>query len=455
MIYYDSKSWWDTLCRWQGTVLKTCWSKLAIFAVYVGVAYGLEVALGFNFGVAFDHSALVGSSLSFLLVFHANSSYGRYWDGRKTCSEFFANLKDLAMLSTTIMEGGHGQHVWNRRRGEDGFSGERRAALEDADDRRASEARVDLVRWILAAATSFMIGKRIGGDAYYHGEIDEDLKWRLNFDRMRLRTLMSKAEFEEVDRALRVEDTEEEEALLWRHAAGQPQAFHQAGSRAQKEEETRYEVSMEPCQRQLVVVLAFLLQAARAHIAEPYGFKERYINDFIRCVKELIKLNDHVTQAMTTPLPLPYLNLVRTLLATFLLSTPFFINYTEGLFANLVMPVLGALALLGIDEIGTELENPFGDDDNDLDIQAMAMSLEKEVLRMLDLVGDVNAREQFAWLPVPKFMQGDTERPFLWYIALQREVGHLEVPRFRTPGGLRVRHLELELPTLSPSERRR
>merc|ERR1712087_343346 len=100
---------------------------------------------------------------------------------------------------------------------------------------------------------------------------------------------------------------------------------------------------------------------------------------------------DTVSQTMTTPLPLPYV--------------------------NLVMPTLTAMALMGIDQIGAELENPFGDDVNDLDFQAMIMGLEKEMLRMLQIAGDARARDKFVWLPVPKFMQSETSKPFLWYVA--------------------------------------
>merc|ERR1711865_937285 len=126
--------------------------------------------------------------------------------------------------------------------------------------------------------------------------------------------------------------------------------------------------------------------------------------------------------AMVTPLPLPYVSLVRTLLIGYLMTAPLFLNYTDGFWANVVMPSLTAVALIGIDHIGIELENPFGDDANDLDIQAMICQFEREVMRMLELIGDSIAREKFIWLPVPPFMQEETTTPFLWYLALKSEV---------------------------------
>merc|ERR1712150_229109 len=91
--------------------------------------------------------------------------------------------------------------------------------------------------------------------------------------------------------------------------------------------------------------------------------------------------------------------------------------------------------------IGTELENPFASDDaNALDMQDQITTLEKELMRMLECIGDAAAQNSFMWLPVPKFMQEGTFRPFLWYLAVGTEVSHINVPRCRGSRGLRVRH---------------
>merc|ERR1740129_462989 len=138
---------------------------------------------------------------------------------------------------------------------------------------------------------------------------------------------------------------------------------------------------------------------------------------------------------MTTPLPLPYVNLVRTLMVAYLLSVPFFMDYDEGIFANVAMPTLTAMALLGIDQIGTELENPFGEDANDLDIQEMIINLERELMRLLLWTGDAMSVDRFVWLPVPEIMLTETEKHFHWYLALRKEVSHLSLPRARGVGG--------------------
>eukprot|EP00428_Durinskia_dybowskii_P056409 CAMPEP_0170318060 /NCGR_PEP_ID=MMETSP0116_2-20130129/59712_1 /TAXON_ID=400756 /ORGANISM="Durinskia baltica, Strain CSIRO CS-38" /LENGTH=437 /DNA_ID=CAMNT_0010570727 /DNA_START=84 /DNA_END=1394 /DNA_ORIENTATION=+ len=430
MINYDGQSWFDLLLRWQGTVLPGIWKRALIVFVYMSMTYVVQVSLECNFGFAWSHSFIVGQSLSFLLVFRANASYLKYQAGRFICAHFFSSLRNLAMLCCALFNGGHGQYVWNRRHNADGFTEGRRAGLDDSFDARASQSRADIVRWSLALAIAFRMAMSLGAAQFSSGEIDEALKWRINFSRMRMRTLLSKEEFILVDKALKVEDSGEEWRLLWLSGKSEPQVFHQCTAPTMPG--GKYLVSTEPCVRQVLLILFFLGQSVRLHANEPYGYKERFLPTFNTIITHLNGLHDQICQAMTSPLPLPYVSLVRTLMLAYLFSLPFFINYADGILANVVNPTLLAIALLGIDQIGTELENPFGDDPNDLDIQALIMGLEKELLRTLEIAGDVRARDMFTWLPVPRFMQRETA-------SRARRAGAQG-----GAGGVRVRHVELE-----------
>mmetsp|Transcript_11239 Transcript_11239/g.30012 ORF Transcript_11239/g.30012 Transcript_11239/m.30012 type:complete len:206 (-) Transcript_11239:29-646(-) len=198
-----------------------------------------------------------------------------------------------------------------------------------------------------------------------------------------------------------------------------------------------------------------ILTLVRLSMSETYAVKERQITKLLKINHQLMELRDRVHQILTTPLPFPYVHLVRTLLLVYLLSVPFFIDFRDGLWANICMPTLMALALFGIEEIGTQLENPFGSDTNDLDVQYMISALEMELMRTLEFVGDGVAREHFVWLPVPKFMQEETSKPFVRYLALASEVAHLRLPDIGGPthiGGPRMRRTRLG-PTAPPPGR--
>ena len=99
-----------------------------------------------------------------------------------------------------------------------------------------------------------------------------------------------------------------------------------------------------------------------------------------------------------------------------------------GVHANVVMPTLASLALLGIDSIGTELENPFGRDANDLDILEMMTSLEREMMKMLELCEDFRARHEFVWMPVPEYVQDQSTKPFPAFLARRQEMQPTDIP---------------------------
>merc|ERR1719238_2680092 len=112
---------------------------MMLAAVFYNAAiYIAEVLLEMNFSINLKTGAkILGKTLSVLLVFRANSSYDRYWEGRKSCSIFFTNIRDMCMHLCVLIKGGRGQHVYAHRFGEDGFSMERKKGFEDADDELA------------------------------------------------------------------------------------------------------------------------------------------------------------------------------------------------------------------------------------------------------------------------------------------------------------------------------
>jgi hypothetical protein len=173
-----------------------------------------------------------------------------------------------------------------------------------------------------------------------------------------------------------------------------------------------FEVDKECHIRPLVVISGFIRELMFKNINDmsnnaPWAFKERYMTIFMNLIGALLHEFEAANQIITTPIPLPYANLCKTLLLIFLLSMPFFVDYRLGWLSNVIFPPLASLALLGIDAIATELENPFGDDDNDLDILEPLHVLECEALEMLRLSGDEGALNHFCWRRAPEFVEKD------------------------------------------------
>lgn len=81
----------------------------------------------------------------------------------------------------------------------------------------------------------------------------------------------------------------------------------------------------------------------------------------------------------TTPLPFAYALLLHRTAHIFCLMLPFALAPVLGWW-TLLLSLLVAYTFFGLDALGDELEDPFGDDPNDLPLDAMSRMLERELL---------------------------------------------------------------------------
>ena len=82
-----------------------------------------------------------------------------------------------------------------------------------------------------------------------------------------------------------------------------------------------------------------------------------------------------------TPVPFAYVVHIRQLLLLYLLTLPFVLVQTLGVLAPVAVAFI-AMGLMGIEEIGVEIEEPFGTDPNDLPIEAMCATIERDVVAL-------------------------------------------------------------------------
>lgn len=100
----------------------------------------------------------------------------------------------------------------------------------------------------------------------------------------------------------------------------------------------------------------------------------------------LTALNDALGGAeriLRTPIPFAYAQHIKIFVVLFCFSAPFVMTEAMG-WATPPACALLALALFGIDEIGVEIEDPFGDDPNDLPLDAIGNGIEKAVAEIVD-----------------------------------------------------------------------
>jgi ion channel-forming bestrophin family protein len=95
--------------------------------------------------------------------------------------------------------------------------------------------------------------------------------------------------------------------------------------------------------------------------------------------QSLTALNDALGGAERihrTPVPFAYAQHIKVLVLLFVSTAPFAIVDSTKAYTSLAAGLL-AFALFGIDEIGVEIEDPFGDDPNDLPMETIAAGIER------------------------------------------------------------------------------
>lgn len=414
MIYYDNQSWFQLIFAFRGTVWENTWHLVLLILVCSFVVYEFEAETNLQLGCA-GHT-IFGSTMSYLLVFRANNAYMRYIDGRGLVTRLFLGLREYVGTLCVLMRGGAANELW--RTGEERPSKFERESLEDANDIYASMARVNVVRWAVSLAISIKLHTRLSYPGFEVGKLSAEEKWKVDYDRLRLRGLMTRQEFEDFNDLIPMH----EEHLTKGKSVLTQQFLEEALEPPDPNSEREYLVDTTPDMRQPVGVIYKLMLEITRHMNESWGFKERFAKPIMLICQEASDLFENICVIITTPIPFPYVNLCKVLLMCFLISSPLVIQSSLGFFANVVLPTVVAMSLLGIDAIASELENPFGDDLNDLDIVRLINQLEAECLMFLELTGDFRALDSFRLQEIPPSLLSEDPRHAGTFLCLASQL---------------------------------
>lgn len=431
MILYDNIHFSSPTFRWTGTVWPKIRTKCVLAALYLLATFLFYAVYEVECGS--EGRTLLFGTIIFLLIVRANQAHARYWEGRTVVTQLFSDIRELVLLNTTFLRGGMVDAVslWRP-----DLDAEAWQHTEDAHDRQAREIRVDIVRLCVALAVAFRLHTDIAFDGYLVGSVSRESRWSIDWDRFRLKQLLYDEEFQLVDRAVGFkENTSPRQALKqlvaqFRGRLGQP---------GPKEPPADWPASFEvdgdrgirPWHVVIFLLREVLVVSRFDLVLQPWGLKERFAVDFTTILGQ-IDLDIHrVDQIISTPVPMPYVNLCKTLLLIYLLTLPFFVDYQLGWFANTVIPSAVTVGLLGVDAIATELENPFGNGANGLDILELISVLECEAMELFNLSGNVEARRRFCWRRLPDFVRERSLRP------LHRQLAFVDVavPEVTFPDG--------------------
>lgn len=286
MVNYDPRNWMGVLTQAHGSVMPRL--ALRVFCIgMLGVAatYLFEVH---KFKLAAVAHTMVGAALGLLLVFRTNTSYDRYWEGRKLLGASVNRLRDLLRQVVGSARGEEGQQL-------------------------CLELRRQLIVFF-------------------------------GLQRQYLRNERDLGEFSEIMGA-------EEKARL------------------------------EPLAVRPLAYLALTSQL----LADAYSkglFSDEVYRNIDQNLTSLVESMGGSERIMKTPVPFAYAQHIKGFLFIFCVTLPFVLAEPTGRW-NPVASAAVAYALFGIEEIGVEIEDPFGDDPNDLPIEAMEEGLKKATADLL------------------------------------------------------------------------
>jgi putative membrane protein len=109
------------------------------------------------------------------------------------------------------------------------------------------------------------------------------------------------------------------------------------------------------------------------------------LNNFDMCIQRLVDAIGACERIRKTPLPFAYVVHLRRALVVYCFTLPFALLDPQMKFAMVVEVFVISFIFFGIEEIGVEIEGPFGDDANDLDLKEMCDSIRCDVYSLAGL----------------------------------------------------------------------
>jgi putative membrane protein len=287
MIIYDNKAWHKHILVWKGSVIKGIMFRTILF-----MAWGAIIVYLYDSGVLPKERKIdmviynvVGLALGLLLVFRTNTSYDRYWEGRKLLGSMVNSCRNVAFMLDNII------------------------AKED------NETRKDFAELLSSFNYAYKEHLRDGIEPEHIPGLREEYK-KIVF-----------------------------------------------------------------ASKHVPVAILKLLQEKVAAMHS----KDKTNTIFINLNTELLSFTNNLggmERIRNTPVPFAYAAHLQLFIWIYFFGLPFGL-YDK--FQWLSIPATGfiALILLGINEIGVEIEDPFGDDPNDLPVDKICENIEKNVSEIL------------------------------------------------------------------------
>ena len=100
MVNYNNKDWIKLLFTFKGSIVREISPKVIFFAIIAAIITALYGEF-YHVKISTAPFTIIGGALGFLLVFRTNTSYDRYWGGRKLWGELTNHTRNLGIKLKT------------------------------------------------------------------------------------------------------------------------------------------------------------------------------------------------------------------------------------------------------------------------------------------------------------------------------------------------------------------
>ncbi|RZJ94838.1 MAG: hypothetical protein EOO60_02110 [Hymenobacter sp.] len=121
----------------------------------------------------------------------------------------------------------------------------------------------------------------------------------------------------------------------------------------------------------VAVTLLAVLQESLEQLRQVEIIRDFHLLNFKPHFLSMMSVNGTCERIKATPIPFSYTFFIKAYILTFIGVMPFVLLSTSGYFM-VPITMFGAYALLGLEMIGEEIENPFGMDSNDLPLTQLS-----------------------------------------------------------------------------------
>jgi putative membrane protein len=109
MVPYDPHRWWRQFFDVRGSMVREIVGRVTACVVWSGLVTGAHLYIR-PMGVPNTVHSLAGLALSLLLVFRTNSSYDRFWEGRKLWGGIVNETRNLVRAAGVFLQGAPDLH---------------------------------------------------------------------------------------------------------------------------------------------------------------------------------------------------------------------------------------------------------------------------------------------------------------------------------------------------------